>query len=112
MRSWDSLLTPAEKQRMQTYKQKETKQRTPPSIHILAELGDLYGWEAIHDALENKLTPDLMISLIKEGRHLHRIHLAEQYRLTFECLTSAFTKHGDQKISRIITDLGKDHTNG
>lgn len=108
MRSWNSLLTPAEKQRMQTYKQKETKQHTPPSIHLLAELGDLYGWEAIHDALENKLTPDLMISLIKEGRHLHRIHLAEQYQLTFECLTSAFTKHGDQKISHIITNLGKD----
>lgn len=108
MRSWDSLLTPAEKQRMQTYKQKETKQQTPPSIHILAELGDLYGWEAIHDALENKLAPNLMINLIKEGRHLHQVHLAEQYRLTFECLTAAFTKHGDQKISHIITELGKE----
>lgn len=108
MKSWDSLLTPAEKQRMQTYKQKETKQHTPPSIRILAELGNLYGWKAIHDALENKLTPDLMLALIKEGRHLHNIHLAEQYRLTFECLTAAFTKHGDQKISRIIDQLGKD----
>lgn len=112
MRSWNNLLTPAEKQRMQTYKQKETKQHTPPSIHILAELGDLYGWEAIHDALENKLTPDLMINLIKEGRHLHQTHLAEQYQLTFECLTSAFTKHGDQKISRIITQLRKEQANG
>lgn len=108
MESWDSLLTPAEKQRMQTYKQKETKQHSSPSIRILAELGDLYGWEAIHDALENKLTPDLMLAMIKEGRHRQRIHLAEQYRLTFECLTSAFTKHGDQKISRIINELGKD----
>lgn len=108
MRSWDSLLTPAEKQRMQTYKQKATKQHTSPSIRILAELGDLYGWEAIHDTLENKLAPDLMIALIKEGRHLQQIHLAEQYRLTFECLTAAFTKHGDQKISRIINELGKD----
>lgn len=108
MKSWDSLLTPAEKQRMQTYKQKETKRHSSPSIRILAELGDLYGWEAIHDALENKLTPDLMLAMIKEGRHQQRIHLAEQYRLTFECLTSAFSKHGDQKISRIINELGKD----
>lgn len=108
MRSWDSLLTPTEKQRMQTYKQKEAKQHASPSIRILAELGDLYGWEAIHDALENKLAPDLMIALIKEGRHQQQIHLAKQYRLTFECLTAAFTKHGDQKISRIITELGKD----
>lgn len=108
MRSWDSLLTPAEKQRMQTYKQQETKQHTPPSIHILAELGDLYGWGAIHDALENKLTPNLMLALIKEGHHLHQTHLAEQYRLTFESLTAAFTKHGDQKISRIINELGKE----
>lgn len=108
MRSWDSLLTPAEKQRMQTYKQQETKHHASPSIRILAELGDLYGWEAIHDALENRLAPDLMIALIKEGRHLHQIRLAEQYRLTFECLTAAFTKHGDQKISRIINDLGKE----
>lgn len=108
MRSWDSLLTPAEKQRMQTYKQKETKQHSSPSIRILTELGDLYGWEAIRDALENKLSPDLMLAMIKEGRHLHNIHLAEQYRLTFECLTAAFTKHGDQKISRIINELGKE----
>lgn len=108
MRSWDSLLTPAEKQRMRTYKQQETKQHATPSIRILAELGDLYGWEAIRDALENRLAPDLMIALIKEGRHHQRIHLAEQYRLTFECLTAAFTKHGDQKISRIMNDLGKE----
>jgi hypothetical protein len=108
MRSWDSLLTPAEKQRMQTYKQQETKQHTPPSIRILAELGDLYGWEAIRDTLENHITPDLLLALIKEGRHLHQTRLAEQYQLTFECLTAAFTKHGDQKISRIINKLGKD----
>lgn len=108
MRSWDSLLTPAEKQRMQTFKQKETRQHGSPSIRILAELGSLYGWKAIHDALENKLAPSLMLDLIKEGRHLHQIRLAEQYRLTFECFTAAFTKHGDQKISRIINDLGKD----
>lgn len=108
MRSWNNLLTPAEKQRMQTYKQQETKQHTSPSIRILAELGDLYGWEAIHDALENKLTPNLMLNLIKEGRHLRQTHLAEQYRLTFECITAAFTKHGDQKISRIINELGKE----
>lgn len=109
MRSWDSLLTPAEKQRMQTYKQKEAKQHTSPSIRILAELGDLYGWEAIRDALENHITPNLLLALIKEGRHQQQIHLAEQYRLTFECLTAAFTKHGDQKISRIINELGKDN---
>lgn len=108
MRSWDSLLTPAERQRMQTYKQQETKQHSPTSIRILAELGDLYGWEAIHDVLTNNVDSTLMLALIKEGRHLQRIHLAEQYRLTFECLTAAFTKHGDQKISRIINDLGKD----
>lgn len=108
MESWDSLLTPAEKQRMQKYKQQQTKRHATPSIHILAELGNLYGWEAIHDALENKLDPNLMLSLIKEGRHQHQTRLAEQYRLTFECLTAAFTKHGDQKISRIINELGKE----
>lgn len=108
MRSWDSLLTPAEKQRMQTYRQQETGQHATPSTRILAELGDLYGWEAIHDALTNKIDPTLMLAMIKEGRHLQRIHLAEQYRLTFECLTSAFSKHGDQRISRIINKLGKE----
>lgn len=108
MRSWDNLLTPAEKQRIQTYKQQKTKQHTTPSIRLLAELGNLYGWQAIHDTLENKLDPALMLALIKEGRHQHQQHLAEQYRLTFECLTAAFTKHGDQKITRIINELGKD----
>lgn len=108
MQSWDNLLTPAEKQRMQTYKQQKTKQHSTTSIRILAELGDLYGWEAIHDALTNKIDPTLMLALIKEGRHQQQTHLAEQYRLTFECLTAAFTKHGDQKISRIINELRKD----
>ena len=93
---------------MSKYKRKETTRKTAPSARILAELGTLYGWEAVRDALENKISPNLMLNLIKEGRHQHNIRLAEQYRLTFECLTSAFSKHGDQRISRIINDLGKD----
>lgn len=108
MKSWDELITPEEKERMSKYKRKETTRKTSPSARILAELGTLYGWTAVRDALENNISPSLMLSLVKEGRHLHNIHLAEQYRLTFECLTSAFSKHGDQRISHIINDLGKD----
>lgn len=108
MKSWNELITPQEQARMSEYKRKETARKPSPSSRILAELGDLYGWQAIRDALENKLAPDLMLSLIQEGRHQHQIRLAEQYRLTFECLTAAFTKHGDQKISRIINELGKE----
>lgn len=108
MQSWNELITPEEKQRMSKYKRKEAAHKTAPSSRILAELGTLYGWEAVRDALENNISPNLMLSLVKEGHHLHNIRLAEQYRLTFECLTSAFSKHGDQRISRIINDLGKD----
>ena len=108
MKSWDELITPEEKERMSKYKRKETTRKTSPSARLLAELGTLYGWTAVQDALENNISPSLMLNLIKEGRHLHNIRLAEQYRLTFECLTSAFSKHGDQRISHIINDLGKD----
>lgn len=108
MKSWDELITPEEKERMSKYKRKETTRKASPSARILAELGTLYGWPAVRDALENNISPSLMLDLIKEGRHLHNIRLAEQYRLTFECLTSAFSKHGDQRISHIINDLGKD----
>lgn len=108
MKSWDELITPEEKERMSKYKRKETPRKASPSSRILAEFGSLYGWTAVRDALENNISPKLMLNLIKEGRRLHNIRLAEQYRLTFECLTSAFSKHGDQRISRIINDLGKD----
>lgn len=108
MKSWDELTTPEEKERMSKYKRKETTRKESPSVRILAEFGALYGWSAVRDALENNISPSLMLNLIKEGRHLHNIRLAEQYRLTFECLTSAFSKHGDQRISHIINDLGKD----
>lgn len=108
MKSWDELITPEEKDRMSKYKRKETTRKASLSACILAELGTLYGWTAVRDALENNISPSLMLNLIKEGRHLHNIRLAEQYRLTFECLTSAFSKHGDQRISHIINDLGKD----
>lgn len=108
MKSWDELITPKERERMSNYRRKETVHKTSPSSHLLAELGTIYGWEAIRDALENNISPTLMLNLIKEGRHLHNIRLAEQYRLTYECLTAAFTKHGDQKISRIINELGKE----
>ena len=108
MKSWNELITPEEKERMSKYKRKETTRKTSPSARILAELGTMYGWGAVRDALENNISPSLMLNLVKEGRHLHNIHLAEQYRLVFECLTSAFSKHGDQKISRIVNDLGKD----
>lgn len=108
MKSWDELITPEEKERMSKYKRTEAVHKTAPSSRILAELGTLYGWAAVRDALENNISPSLMLNLVKEGRHQHNIRLAEQYRLTFECLTSAFSKHGDQRISRIINDLGKD----
>nr|UWI38749.1 MAG: hypothetical protein [Bacteriophage sp.] len=108
MKSWDELITPEEKERMSKYKRKETPREASTSARILAELGTLYGWTAVRDALENNISPSLMLNLIKEGRHLHNIRLAEQYRLTFECLTSAFSKRGDQRISHIINDLGKD----
>lgn len=108
MKSWNELITPEEKERMSKYKRKETTRKPSPSARILAELGTMYGWEAVRDTLENKISPSLMLNLVKEGRHLRNIHLAEQYRLIFECLTSAFNKHGDQKISRIINELRKE----
>lgn len=108
MKSWDELITPEERERMSKHKRKETTRKTSPSARILAELGTLYGWEAVRDALENNISPSLMLNLVKEGRRLHHIHLAEQYRLTFECLTNAFSKNGDQRISRIIDQLGKE----
>lgn len=108
MKSWDELITPEEKERMSKYKRKETTRKASTSARILAELGTLYGWTAVRDALENNISPSLMLNLIREGRHLHNIRLAEQYRLTFECLTSAFSKHGDQHISRILDQLGKE----
>lgn len=108
MKSWDELITPEEQERMSKYKRKETTRKTSPSARILAELGTLYGWSAVRDALENNISPSLMLDLVKEGRHIHNIRLAEQYRLTFECLTSAFSKHGDQHISRILDQLGKE----
>lgn len=108
MKSWDELITPEEQERMSKYKRKGTTRKTSPSARILAELGTLYGWSAVRDALENNISPSLMLNLVKEGRHIHNIRLAEQYRLTFECLTSAFSKHGDQHISRILDQLGKE----
>lgn len=108
MKSWDELITPEEQKRMSEYKREETSSKTSPSARILAELGALYGWPAVRDALENNISPSLMLALVKEGRHIQNIRLAEQYRLTFECLTSAFSKHGDQHISRILDQLGKE----
>lgn len=108
MRSWDSLLTPAEREGMSKFKKREAARKPLPSIRILAELGDMYGWQAIRDVLENNVTPDLMMKLIKEGRRIRRVKLADQYRMTFECLAAAFSKHGDRKINAIIEKLGKD----
>lgn len=108
MKSWDSMLTPAEREAMKNYKQKEAARKPLPSVRILAELGDLYGWQAIRDVLENNVAPDLMMKLIKEGRRIQRLKLADHYRMTFECFAAAFSKHGDRTITRIIDALGKD----
>lgn len=108
MKSWDSLLTPAEREAMKSYKQKEAARKPLPSVRILAELGDLYGWQAIRDVLENNVAPDLMMKLIKEGRRIQRLKLADHYRMTFECFAAVFSKHGDRTITRIIDALRKD----
>lgn len=108
MKSWDSLLTPAEREGMSQFKKREAARKPLPSVRILAELGDLYGWQAIRDVLENNVTPDLMMKLLKEGRRVQRLKLADQYRMTFEAVAAAFTKHGDRKINAIIEQLRKD----
>ena len=108
MKSWDSLLTPAERESMSQFKKREAARKPLPSVRILAELGDMYGWQAIRDVLENKVDPDLMMRLLRESRNLRRKHLADQYRMTFESIAAAFTKHGDRKINAIIEKLGKD----
>lgn len=108
MKSWDSLLTPAEREKMRKFKKQEAERKPLPSVRILAELGDMYGWQAIRDVLENNVAPDLMMKLLKEGRRVQRLKLADQYRVTFDCIAAAFMKHGDRKITSIINNLGKD----
>lgn len=108
MKSWDSLLTPAEREKMRKFEKREAERKPLPSVRILAELGDMYGWQAIRDVLENKVDPDLMMRLLREGRNIRRKHLADQYRMTFDSIAAAFTKHGDRKINAIIEKLGKD----
>ena len=51
MKSWDSLLTPAEREKMRKFKKREAERKPLPSVRILAELGDMYGWQAIRDVL-------------------------------------------------------------
>ena len=108
MKSWDSLLNPDERESMSKFKKREAARKPLPSVRILAELGDVYGWQAIRDVLENKVDPDLMMRLLRESRNIRRKHLADQYRMTFESIAAAFTKHGDRKINAIIEKLGKD----
>lgn len=108
MRSWDSLLTPAEREKMRKFKRQEQARRPLPSVRILAELGDVYGWQAIRDVLKNNVDPDLMMRLLREGRRIRRRRLAEQYLMTFDCIAAAFSKHGDRRINTIIEKLGKD----
>lgn len=108
MKSWDSLLTPAEREKMRKFNKREAERKPLPSVRILAELGDMYGWQAIRDVLENKVDPDLMMRLLRESRNVRRKHLADQYRMTFESIAAAFSKHGDRKINAIIEKLGKD----
>lgn len=108
MKSWDSLLTPAEREGMSKFKKLEAARKPLPSVRILAELGDLYGWQAIRDVLENNVAPDLMMKLLKEGRRVQRLKLADQYRMTFDSIAAVFTKHGDRKINAIIEQLRKD----
>ena len=108
MKSWDSLLTPAEREKMRKFNKREAERKPLPSVRILAELGDVYGWQAIRDVLENKVDSDLMMRLLRESRNIRRKHLADQYRMTFESIAAAFSKHGDRKINAIIEKLGKD----
>lgn len=108
MKSWDSLLTPAEREKMRKFNKREAERKPLPSVRILAELGDVYGWQAIRDVLENKVDPELMMRLLRESRNVRRKHLADQYRMTFECVAAAFSKGGDRKINAIIEKLGKD----
>lgn len=108
MRSWDDLLTDEEREKLGRFKARREATRLPASAMMLAELGDFFGWGAVHDALTGVLDARTIMLMVRAGRRLHNRRRAEQVGDVFNAVACAQMKNGDRKLQQVINKLTRE----
>lgn len=108
MRRWNDLLSDEERAKVQAFKTKAEQSRVPTHITLLAEFATMYGWQAARDVMEDRISTETFIQMLKAGRHIHRKRRAELCTDMFNAFACTMTKNGDTKLQQIINKLEKE----
>lgn len=73
-----------------------------PTEMLLAEYADYYGYEALRDALEGRITAATFQGLLAAGRTRATLRRAETMRDMYTAIACAMSKNGNQKLETEI----------
>ena len=78
-----------------------------PSEMLLAEFGHFYGWDAVKDALEGRVTWRTFQALLEAGRAIKKRERAELVADIFDAVACSRVKNGDKKVNEKLRQIVK-----
>lgn len=75
-------------------RQNSSKPKVTPEIYLIAKFGIYFGWEAVRDVLDDKISLEMMFALIEGAEKVYYSQLCENTRGTFVAHTSSMAKNG------------------
>lgn len=69
-----------------------TRNKISSEMYLLAEFGLMFGWQAVMDVRENRITLEEMFALIEAGHKVQSVHMVEQGKMTTTAVATPFSK--------------------
>nr|DAP66744.1 MAG TPA: hypothetical protein [Caudoviricetes sp.] len=75
-------------------RQNSSKPKITPEIYLMAKFGIYFGWEAVRDVLNDKISLEMMFAMIEGAEKVYYSQLCENTRGTFVAQSSSMAKNG------------------
>lgn len=75
-------------------RQNSSKPKITPEIYLIAKFGIYFGWEAVRDVLNDKISLEMMFAMIEGAEKVYYSQLCENTRGTFVAQSSSMAKNG------------------
>lgn len=108
MADWGQLMSSEERERLARFRSshsKDNKRGYDDTDLKLAEFGMLYGWNAVHDYMCNRMTPDFFERMLKAGRKIKEVRRVELMVDVRQAVNAAIA--GKKASGRFDADLRK-----
>ncbi len=86
------------KKMLERYRQRvapsEKKNKISNEMFMLADFGLMFGWQAVLDVKENRITHEEMFALLEAGHKVQSTHELDDAVMTTTAIGTAFSKKG------------------